>query len=132
MALASTIAATAASVGTQALSAQQQRKAQQDRRRMDALEQARQRRETIRAARSARGQALVAAAGQGVNLASSSVQGGQASIQTQQNANLSFLDTSEQIADRATNRLGRANLFDSLSRGFNQIAGTSAAINRGG
>lgn len=71
------------------------------------LAEARRRREIVRQARMQRGQAQVAAENQGVAMSSSAL-GAEAAFNSQLTSNLSFLDTSQRIADAAEVKLGEA------------------------
>ena len=86
-----------------------QRSAALDRQRMN-LQNARERREAVRASRLASATAEMAAANQGVQ-GTSSAQGGQASIVSQLNSNLSFLDRFNTLSDQASQQIGYANKF---------------------
>jgi hypothetical protein len=109
------------SARSQKKSARAAQEANEIERKKMALEQAREKRETIRAARMARGQAVNTAAAQGVQDSSGAL-GGQASIGSQLNYNISFLDQQEALSDQASAALGRARLYESNSRMYSGLA----------
>lgn len=107
------VASLAASAAGTIYTGQQQRKVARSQERVARLErqkariaEAKARREAIRTARTANAAVINAGANRGVQ-DSSGVQGGAASVISQGNANLSFLDQSTHIADQTSTELGR-------------------------
>lgn len=79
------------------------------------LATARQRRDAIREARVAYGQSQQSAENQGV-ASSSAALGGQASVASQLNSNMSFLDQYSFLTDQASTFLGKAQAFRSQAQ----------------
>lgn len=102
----------AAAVQNKALTLQQQSADNQN---------AQQQRAAIRQSRVAYANAQQNSENQGASQSSSS-QGGLASIQTQLDANLSFLDDQAALAKAAGQAEGQANIFKQKQETFNQIA----------
>lgn len=80
-----------------------------------------QKRDAIRAARLAGGAALQAGENQGAST-SSAAYGGYGSIQSQLNANLSFLDQYNSLSDQAGMLIGRANKANMKAQVFGSVA----------
>lgn len=91
------------------------------------LSAARQKRDSVRQARMAYAQAQAAAENQGVS-GSSSAQGGQASIVSQLNDNLSFLDQYGFISDQASKALGKAQSWRASAQMGGAIAGFGGTV----
>jgi Ni/Co efflux regulator RcnB len=122
VAIATSVGGTIASVQQSKKAAKAQRQANRLTRQRNQLERSRARREAIRNSRQSFARAQNSAANQGV-LDTSGSKGGLGSIQSQTNANLSFLDQSGRLADQASVKLGIANLYQQKSQTSGAVAG---------
>ena len=91
------------------------------------LQAARGRRDAIRDARAAYASAQQSAENQGVAQSSSAI-GGQASIASQLNSNLSFLDQFKFYTDQTSAALGKAQTWGNRANTADKIAGASASV----
>lgn len=113
-------AGTYMSVKAQQKQVKLQKQAIRAQRAQDNLKAARERREAIRNARISTGAVTQAAANQGVSDSSATL-GGLGSIEQQLNQGLSFLDTSNRLADQATEAIGRANIQGMKANTYAQV-----------
>ena len=120
-ALATAAVGTASSISNGRKAASASRQASEFQNKQANLQQARQKRDAVRAARLSYGQAQQAGANQGVS-ASSSSQGGLASIGSQVQDNVSFLDQFGFYSDQASKALGRASAAQSRADTAGSIA----------
>lgn len=103
-------------------SIQEQQNALAFQRQQQSLQSMRQRLDAIRTARASHSNIQQAAENQGV-ATSSVAQGGQASVVSQMNANLSFLDQYGFLSDQASKALGRAMAYEGKSNMWSSVAG---------
>ena len=122
---AAAVVGTAASMKAQKKQAKMMAQAQKFERQKTELQSARQRTQALREARQSYANSQQAAANQGVETSSVAV-GGQASITSQFNSNLSFLDKFGYFSDQASKALGKAN--DAATNGsmWGAVAGLGA------
>lgn len=113
--------------GAYAQSAAAQREANRFQRQQADLQAARQKRDAIRQSRIAQASVQQSAENQGVSGSSAAI-GGQASIQSQLNSNLSFLDQYSSLSDAASDALGRASVYQSKGNQFTANAQSAGAI----
>lgn len=132
-AVAAVVGATAAVVGTAASisSANKQRKLQKQQflfeRQVQQNRSAKSRRDTIRAGRVAQANLVQQAENTGGSLTSAAL-GGIGSIQSQINANISFLDTNQKLTDQAAVVAGRALNAGAKADLYSSAAGLGAKV----
>lgn len=127
LALATAVVGTGYSIYAGQKAASAQKKAVQAEQARNDLQSARQKRDAIRQARIAYGAAAQSAENQGVSLSSSAV-GGQASISSQLNSNLSFLDNYKFLTDQASEQLSNAASYKTKQQTASDIAGLGFAV----
>lgn len=115
------VVGTVASISNQNKSLKLQQQANQFERQKSDLQFMQQRVQAIRASRQASAGVQQAAENQGV-ATSSVAQGGQASIQSQMNSNLSFLDQYHYFSDQAADAIGKAQVASSHASMWGQVA----------
>ena len=121
-AIIASVVSTGASIVSTQQAAKQSNKAAEAQRKQQELAAARERSNAIRQARMAYAANAQGAESAGASMSSSSL-GGLGSVQSQLNANISFLDKNQELADQGSIALGKMRNAEANASSFGAVAG---------